>query len=199
MTSTQFLFPPSVILFPTIRMADTGIWLGTDIQGGALWVSRAAQNLSLKKTFWPRCNAQTNPQVTGSLFLQWGPDGGHCFRRKGFLAPLSWGSAPAFHMKIAPWGATIWLSWLTGHAPLKLIRLTGNRKHASYYKVKRADMMSLSFWIGVLDRAPGKSPDSPCLWLQTHWLFWLSLSTCLLLQSSPLGTTLKENGHMMPT
>lgn len=50
MTSAQFLFSRFVGQFPTFRMADIGIWLGTDIQGGALWVSRAAQNLSLKKT-----------------------------------------------------------------------------------------------------------------------------------------------------
>lgn len=69
MTSAQFLFSPSVDLFPTLRMADTGIRLRTDISGSP----GPAQNLSLRKPLWPRSmdNAQTNPQVTGSLFFQW--------------------------------------------------------------------------------------------------------------------------------
>lgn len=50
-------------------------------------------------------------------------------------------------------------------------------------------MTCLNFWVGGGSQTGLliTSPDSPFWWLQTHWLFWFTLSTCPLLQSAPLG------------
>lgn len=117
MTSAQFLFSPSVDLFPTLRMADTEIRLRTDIQGGALWVSRASPESLSEEATLTTIHGQCTDKPTGN--------------RLSFLSTRTWWWA-LFQKEIIPCSSFLGLcssiphedSWVGCHCMVFLVDRT---------------------------------------------------------------------------